>query len=165
MIDSNSRGVPPKATRHAVISRLLSENTIRSQKSLQNHLNDLGFNVTQATLSRDLEELAATKVRDREGMHYSLSAGSPSSEAAQSLNGSLEYWVGQLLLKVTCASNQVILRTHPTGASPLASIIDKENLEGVVGTIAGDNTVLIVCQDSQKAQELYSKILSISELD
>lgn len=164
--DAPSRVVPAKATRHAVIARLLQENVIRSQRALQNHLNVLGFNVTQATLSRDLEELSATKIRDRDGnLHYSLAPAAGDAEAAKPLNGSLDYWVKQFLLKSTCVFNQVILRTHPAAASPLASVIDKENLDGVFGTIAGDNTVLIICCDEDAARELHSLLLSISQLE
>lgn len=163
--DTLPRVVPSKATRHAVITRLLQENVIRSQRALQNHLNVLGFNVTQATLSRDLEELSATKIRDRDGNpHYSLVPTEGATEGAKPLNGSLDYWVKQFLLKSTCVCNQVILRTHPAAASPLASIIDKENLDGVLGTIAGDNTLLIICRDEESAQALHELLLSISGL-
>lgn len=164
--DTPSRVVPSKATRHAVITRLLQENVFRSQRALQNHLNELGFSVTQATLSRDLEELCATKIRDRDGnLHYSLVPTEGTAGNAKPLNGSLDYWVKQFLLKSTCVCNQVILRTHPAAASPLASIVDKENLEGVLGTIAGDNTLLIICRDEAAAQALHTLILSISGME
>ncbi|ADI68228.1 arginine repressor, C-terminal domain protein [Mobiluncus curtisii ATCC 43063] len=113
-----------------------------------------------------MEELCATKIRDRDGnLHYSLVPTEGTAGNAKPLNGSLDYWVKQFLLKSTCVCNQVILRTHPAAASPLASIVDKENLEGVLGTIAGDNTLLIICRDEAAAQALHTLILSISGME
>lgn len=115
--DTPSRVFPSKATRHAVITRLLQENVIRSQRALQNHLNELGFSVTQATLSRDLEELCATKIRDRDGnLHYSLVPTEGTAGNAKPLNGSLDYWVKQFLLKSTCVVMPLKSRLSPCEA-------------------------------------------------
>ncbi|MCI6585077.1 MAG: ArgR family transcriptional regulator [Mobiluncus porci] len=159
MSDTITRGMSSKVSRHAAIARLLKEKPVRSQGSLQILLESAGFNVTQATLSRDLEELGAMKVRDPDGgQRYALGASLDSEEIPLTLPGSLERWISQLLIEARAALNQVVLRTPSAVASALAAAIDKEDLDGVLGCIAGDDTVLIICADETRANQLCAEI-------
>ena len=158
--------VQSKVSRHGAIARLLADNVVRSQGALQDLLEAAGFSVTQATLSRDLEELAATKVRDNGGtLRYVLGGGaSPAtSEFPLPLPGTLERWCEQLLVEVRQAYNQVVLRTPPAAASALAAIIDKENLDHVMGCIAGDDTILVICDDVGAAEALRDNLRGLAK--
>lgn len=156
--------VQSKIARHSAISRLLADNVVRSQGALQILLENAGFSVTQATLSRDLEELAATKVRDEKGeLRYVLGGVRTATDMPLQLPGTLERWCAPLLIQATQAMNQVVLRTPPATAGTLASVIDKENLEHVLGCLAGDNTILVVCDSVESAKELRDKLRGLAK--
>ena len=156
--------VQSKISRHSAISRLLAENVVRSQGALQILLENAGFSVTQATLSRDLEELAATKVRDEKGeLRYVLGGVRTAADLPLQLPGTLERWCAPLLIQATQAMNQVVLRTPPATAGTLASVVDKENLEHVLGCLAGDNTILVVCDSVESAKELRDKLRGLAK--
>lgn len=155
--------VQSKISRHSAISRLLADNVVRSQGVLQTLLENAGFSVTQATLSRDLEELAATKVRDENGsLRYVLGGARATTERLLQLPGTLERWCAPLLIQATQAMNQVVLRTPPATAGTLASVIDKENLDHVLGCLAGDNTILVICDSVESATELCDKLRGLA---
>lgn len=152
-------GQPSKLSRHAAISRLLIEEVVRSQGELRQLLEADGVIVTQATLSRDLDELEAIKVRDREGnQRYALRGVSEQTEVPLPLPGTLERWCAQLLVKSTAVAHQIVLRTPPAAAPALAAAVDKENLPGVLGCIAGDDTVLVICATPQGAKALCADL-------
>jgi transcriptional regulator of arginine metabolism len=140
-----------KAARHARIAALLERGAVRSQGELARLLADDGFVVTQATLSRDLDELGAVKTRGGDGgQTYAIpDEGRPAvrvpadGEAA----GRLARLVGELLVSAEPSGNLVVLRTPPGGAHLLASAIDRGGLPDVIGTIAGDDTILLVCRE------------------
>lgn len=141
-----------KVARHATIQMLLEDEEISSQAQLRERLKANGIDVTQATLSRDLLELRATKVRTPSGRQvYSLSNGEIGEN--QGYDGRLARWCQEVLLKVDHAMNQVVLRTPPGAAQMLAAAIDQGQLEGVIGTIAGDDTILLICQDADTAEK------------
>lgn len=148
-----------KVSRHGIIAKLLAENVVRSQSALQSLLEEAGLVVTQATLSRDLEELAATKVRDQDGnLRYVIGGAPDTAEIALPLPGSLQRWCAQLLVGVQTACNQVVLHTPPAAAPALAAVIDKEGLAQVMGCIAGDDTILVICDSTRGAKLLADKL-------
>jgi len=140
-----------KAARHARIVALLQRGVVSSQSELARLLADEGVVVTQATLSRDLEELGAVKVRGGDGAHvYAVpDEGRPVPRPSADGEGAgrLTRLVGELLVSAEPTGNLAVLRTPPGGAHLLASAVDRAGLPDVIGTIAGDDTILLVCRE------------------
>lgn len=141
-----------KAARRAQIAELLARQTIHSQAELGQALAERGVAVTQATLSRDLDELGAVRVRDTLGvLVYALPtepgdlANPPGAGHPQALSR-LARVAGDLLVSAEGSANLVVARTPPGGAHLLASAIDHVDLPEFLGTVAGDDTVLLVCR-------------------
>lgn len=148
-------GAPPvipgtKSARQQRIVELLTRLPVRSQAELAELLAQHGLHVTQATLSRDLVELDAVKVRTASGaLVYAVPAeGGDRTPRAATETGASEARLGrlctELLVSAQATANLVVLRTPPGAAPLLASAIDRTEMLGVVGTIAGDDTVLVI---------------------
>ena len=139
-----------KAARQQRIVALLNSHAVRSQAELAKLLAHDGVAVTQATLSRDLDELGAVRVRTSDGhLVYAVPAegGDLTLSAATEEHAALERMnrrLGELLVSADASANLVILRTPPGAAHFLASAIDHGLLTDVIGTIAGDDAILIV---------------------
>jgi transcriptional regulator of arginine metabolism len=144
-----------KAARHALIASLLSHRPVHSQTELAGQLAEAGVSVTQATLSRDLVELGAVKIRTPGGaLAYAIPAEggdrSPQPAAdAEHLAARLARLCAELLVTADASGNLVVLRTPAGAAQFLASAIDHSVLPGVMGTIAGDDTVLVIARDDR----------------
>lgn len=145
-----------RAGRQARIVALLSERAVHSQAELATLLADEGIDVTQATLSRDLEELGAVKLRGADGgtgIYVVPEDGSP----VRGVSGGTERMsrlLGELLVSTDASGNLAVLRTPPGAAQYLASSIDRAALPYVVGTIGGDDTVLVVAREPMTGAEL-----------
>jgi transcriptional regulator of arginine metabolism len=137
-----------KTRRLSAIRQLVDQETVHSQEELRQRLVTLGFVVTQATLSRDIKELGLVK-RSADGA-YQQSGAEASSSAAATV--ALARALAEFLLSVDVAQNLLVVKTGPGQAQLLAVTIDRARLPEVVGTIAGDDTVLLVCRDSRSAQ-------------
>ncbi|MFC5678620.1 arginine repressor [Aeromicrobium endophyticum] len=142
-----------KTARQQLIVDLLTRHAVRSQGDLVELLEQQGVNATPSTVSRDLVELDAVRVRhEGSGLVYAVpSEGgdrtprpASSSSAAQSRLARL---VREVLVTAEASANLVILRTPPGAAQYLASAIDHSSPDDVIGTIAGDDTVLMICRD------------------
>ena len=147
---------------------LLSRGEVRSQSELGELLADNGVVVTQATLSRDLVDLDAVKVRAASGsLVYAVPAEGgdrspvPPRETAAS-EGRLARWLEELLVSAEASANLVVLRTPPGAANFLASALDKAELGDVLGTIAGDDTVLVMCRDGKGGEEISRRLLALA---
>jgi transcriptional regulator of arginine metabolism len=144
-----------KAARHALITTLLSRHPVHSQTELAGQLAEAGVSVTQATLSRDLVELRAVKIRTAGGaLAYAIPAegGDRSPQPApdaEYLAARLARLCAELLVTADASGNLVVLRTPAGAAQFLASAIDHSVLPGVMGTIAGDDTVLVIARDDR----------------
>lgn len=144
------RSLTTKAARHAMITRLVAGGQVRSQSHLVELLEGEGIVVTQATLSRDLVELRAVRIRGAGGnLVYAIPAegGDPSPQAGrdqEQLVARLARLCAELLVSAEASDNLVVLRTPPGAAQYLASAIDHSVIPGVVGSIAGDDTVLVI---------------------
>jgi transcriptional regulator of arginine metabolism len=138
-----------KAARHARIVELIRTRPVRSQTELAELLAADGVHVTQATLSRDLEELGAVKVRaaDRAAAYVIPEDGNPVLRPAEQVPARLVRLLRELLTSADASGNLVVLRTPPGAAQFLASALDRSGLPEVVGTIAGDDTVLVVARE------------------
>lgn len=137
-----------KAARHRLIVELLARNEVGSQSGLLGLLSENGFVVTQATLSRDLDELGAVKVPGPTGDSiYAVPAeGGDARPIAPDPDptGRLSRVAQEVLVGIDHSGNIVVLRTPPGGAQYLASAIDRSTWPEVIGTVAGDDTVLLI---------------------
>ena len=158
-----------KAARQQRIIDLLNSQRVRSQSELAQHLATDGVTVTQATLSRDLDELGAVRVRTSdghlvyavpaEGGELTISAASEEPAAMERLNRRL----GELLVSADASANLTILRTPPGAAHFLASAIDHGVLVDVIGTIAGDDTVMLITRDDHGGRPVANQLLERAE--
>lgn len=156
-----------RASRHARIADLVRSRPVRSQTELVELLAAEGVSVTQATLSRDLEELGAVKVRSGDGPSAYLipDDGNPALRPAEQANARLVRLLRELLISASASGNLVVLRTPPGAAQFLASALDRSGLPEIIGTIAGDDTILVVAAASQReigtsGQLLANKLVS-----
>lgn len=140
-----------KQQRHQAIRELLITTAIASQDELRKRLASKGFHVTQATLSRDIHELRLTKGHSGYAFPNSLEGDDSSLPQIREVLKSFG-------LEVRQALNLLVLMTTTGGAQPIAAGIDYEDWQEVVGTIAGDDTVLIICPDEPQARLLKARI-------
>jgi len=158
-----------KAARHARIVDLLEHNAVPNQARLAELLERDGVVVTQATLSRDLDELGAVKVPGTDGgLVYAVpgEGGDPSPVAAlgeDAAVGRLAGVAAEVLVSAEASANLVVLRTPPGAAQYLASAIDHTVLPTVLGTVAGDDTVLLVARDPDGGEQVAAAMLSLAE--
>ena len=163
------RAVPlTKAARQARIGELLASRPVASQTELGRLLAGSGVEVTQATVSRDLEELGAVKVRTPAGMSYALPPeGQPRTGTAGAVDARLARLLEELLVSAEATGSLVVLRTPPGGAHLLGSALDRAGLSEVAGTVAGDDTVLLVCRQpaakAGPAHTLATRLLRLAE--
>lgn len=139
-----------RASRHARIVELVRGRPVRSQTELVDLLAADGIHVTQATLSRDLEELGAVKVRAGDGpaAYVIPEDGTRALRPAEQATARLVRLLRELLTGADASGNLVVLRTPPGAAQFLASALDRSGLPEIVGTIAGDDTILVVARDA-----------------
>jgi transcriptional regulator of arginine metabolism len=140
-----------KLSRQNAILELLNRHPVASQEELQRLLRKRGFDAGQATLSRDIRELGLAKT----SAGYSL----PGREAgAESDLHSVSRLVREFVTSVRAAQNLLVTKTSIGSAQPVAAALDGENWPGAIGTIAGDDTILIVCEDKRSAGRLADRI-------
>jgi transcriptional regulator of arginine metabolism len=158
-----------KTARQQYIVEVLSRHAVRSQTELADLLAEASIAVTQATLSRDLVELGAVRVRNSEGVLVYAVPGeggdrtprvAPNESTA--VGGRLARVCGELLVSAVASANLVVLRTPPGAAQFFASAMDHAELETVIGTIAGDDTVLVVTKDPAGGQEVADHLLGLA---
>jgi transcriptional regulator of arginine metabolism len=149
-----------RAARHARIVELIRAKAIRSQTELAELLAGDGLVVTQATLSRDLEELRAVKVRGADGpaAYVIPEDGVRPLRDAEAASARLIRLLRELLTGVDASGNIAVLRTPPGAAQFLASALDRTGLPEVVGTIAGDDTILVVSREAMGGAALADKL-------
>jgi transcriptional regulator of arginine metabolism len=145
-----------KVQRLNAIREVLARASVASQDELRRKLRRRGIRVTQATLSRDIHELRLSKGPGG----YSLANGSngAATETEDDRPPSLVEMIDSLGLRVRRAMNQVVLSTAMGGAQPVAAAMDREGWPEVVGTIAGDDTVLVICIDARHAGEVEARL-------
>jgi transcriptional regulator of arginine metabolism len=152
--------VPLKAERQAALAALLRARQVTSQAGLLEHLHRQGFDATQATVSRDLDELGAVKVRGGDGrLVYALPEPVAAAGAGEE---ELRRVLALSLLAVVPTGNLVVVRTPPGHANLLASTLDQAGLPGVAGTVAGDDTVLVVCTDRTSGKAMARQLAGLT---
>lgn len=158
-----------KAARHARIRAIVGERAFRSQAELAAALHAEGVRVTQATLSRDLEELGAVKLRTPDGglpSYVIPEDGAPlaSRQADDAPPQRLARLLGELLVSAEASANLVVLRTPPGASNFLASALDRAGLPEVIGTVAGDDTILVVSRDPAGGAALAEQLIRLSTI-
>ncbi len=138
-----------KNRRLAAIRQLVEREAVHSQEVLRQRLITMGFDVTQATLSRDIKELGLVK-RAADGAYQREGGEAAPSSAAAAV--ALSRALGEFLLSVDVAQQLIVIKTGPGQAQMLALAVDRARLADVIGTIAGDDTILVICRDSRCAQ-------------
>lgn len=139
-----------KSFRHGQILNIIRDKEIYTQDELARELSQLGVTTTQVTLSRDMRELGLVKTPEGYRQLPTERTGPRLADVAN------EY-----LLDIRLAQNLAVLRTSPGNANTLAIALDREELEEVVGTIAGDDTVLVITPDSDSAIKFRQQMLNI----
>jgi transcriptional regulator of arginine metabolism len=147
-----------KAERHEAILQLIRSHAVGSQEELRRLLEERGWRVTQATLSRDLRELGLVRAPTDDGARYMR----PETLGADDEKPSLEALLPQLFDAVDGVSELLVLHTLPGGAQPIAEAVDAQGWDEIIGTIAGENTILIVCRSSQARLELTQRLRVIA---
>jgi transcriptional regulator of arginine metabolism len=144
-----------KTSRHKAILDLLDDGPVESQDSLQQRLERKGFEVGQTTLSRDIHELKLVKGPDgyrRPGESFGPDSVLPS----------VMHLAHQFVVEIRQAQNLLVVKTTVGSAQPVAAALDASHWPEVVGTLAGDDTVLVIATDKQKAQALVRRIRELS---
>ena len=165
-----------KTARHARIAAILAREQVRSQEELADLLERYAsVHVTQATLSRDLDELGVVRLRAGGALVYALpdepggpgslpGGGTTGAERSESPQGSrLARYLGELMTSAEASANLVVLRTPAGAAQFLASVIDHAALPSILGTVAGDDTVLIIARDPAGGDALAADFLRRAE--
>jgi transcriptional regulator of arginine metabolism len=153
-----------RVARQGRIVELVGSMAIRSQTELAKLLAAEGIDVTQATLSRDLDELGAVKLRGVDGgaaVYVIPEDGSP-VRGVQGGTSRLARLLAELLTSADCSANLTVLRTPPGAAQFLASAIDRAALHEVVGTIAGDDTVMVIAREPLSGKDLADRFIALA---
>jgi len=168
-VNGTAKRPTTKSSRHQLIVDLLTGQEVRSQPELLDLLAGQGMRVTQATLSRDLVELDAVRVRSSSGaLVYAVPAEGgdrrPAAPGETAASGQrLGRLLAELLVSVDASANLVVLRTPPGAAQFLASALDKVEYPEVLGTIAGDDTVLLIGRDPAGGDALARRLLALAQ--
>lgn len=132
-----------KRARQGAILRLIEESPISTQSEMAAALADRGFEVTQTTISRDLAELGLVKVRNQTGSLVYATRGATDVDQLEAMSIAMQRWV----LDIASSGNLVVLRTPNGYADPVSQAIDESGHPDIIGTIAGENTVLVIAGD------------------
>ncbi|MFT3899884.1 MAG: arginine repressor [Gordonia sp. (in: high G+C Gram-positive bacteria)] len=149
-----------RAARHARIVEILSSRAVGSQTELAAILADQGVDVTQATLSRDLDELGAVKLRGADGGPWAYVVPEDGSPVRGVVGGTdrLARLLGEMLVGTDSSGQLAVLRTPPGAANYLASVLDRASLPEVVGTIAGDDTIFVAAREPMTGADLVAHL-------
>ena len=155
---SRSNGAT-KAKRQQAILSFVSRERLGSQEEIRARLASMGIAATQSTISRDIEELGLARVHDHDGMRYVV----PGEGVAPQPMAMLRRLLEEFALSMVRADHGLIVRTPPGAAAALAEGIDRVGLADIAGTIAGDNTILILGREGVKAAQLEASLTQIME--
>lgn len=142
-----------KYSRHAKILEIIEKSFIETQEEIAEKLKELGFEVTQATVSRDIKELRLIKVMTEDGRYKYA----PFTQSENTISNKLLNIFSESFVSSDYANNIVILKTLPGMAQACASAIDSLKWPEIVGTIAGDDTIMIICRAEKIAEDLVNR--------
>jgi transcriptional regulator of arginine metabolism len=146
-----------KSDRQNAILDVIAKHSVATQSELKDRLRQRGIEADQATLSRDIRELGLVKASD-DGAHYRYSPVESVSPPGHLKASSI---LARLVRKIECSGNLLVLKTDPGEASPVGLALDRMGWEEVAGTVAGDDTLLVVAREGVPARKLAKKILGL----
>lgn len=147
-----------KTARQAAILEITGAHVISSQEELRHRLARRGVVVTQATLSRDLRELGLVRVPTDTGARYLRQEA-----IGDEVKPSLEALLPQLFSSISAVGELVVLHTVASGAQPISEAIDAENWHELLGTIAGENTILIICRSTAAQRAVVARLTRLAQ--
>jgi transcriptional regulator of arginine metabolism len=151
--------VANKHERQKTIRDIVEARPVASQEDLRKLLRSRGWDVTQSTLSRDLHEMRLARIPTTDGVRYAFP---DSADSADSQTAALESILPPLFRRIDGVGEMIVLKTVVGGAQPVAVAIDAEDLPEVVGTIAGDDAILIICRSRRARERLTRRIQRLS---
>ncbi|WP_066293724.1 transcriptional regulator AhrC/ArgR [Bacillus sp. FJAT-29937] len=146
-----------KGQRHIKIREIIANNDIETQDDLVDELKNAGFNVTQATVSRDIKELHLVKVPLQDGRYkYSLPADQRFNPLQKLRRNLIDAFV-----RIDSAGNLLVMKTLPGNAMAIGALIDNLDWEEIMGTICGDDTCLIICRTPEQTEDITNRFLEM----
>jgi len=149
-----------KRIRLQLLKKIISEQEVSDQIQLLNELRNSGIETTQATISRDLQELNVVKVRAKPG-HYKYEILEKGSES--DLSEQLRVVFDNFVDEIKSTNNLIVIKTAPGNANSVAVIIDRLGLPEILGTIAGDDTILVIVDTGENRKRIENEFIAISE--
>ena len=149
---------PSRLERHQLILELIAAREVQSQEELRHLLSNRGMEVTQSTLSRDLRDLRIARVPSPTGYRYVASEAAPEEPSRAALAAILP----QLFVRVDGVDHLVVLKTVPGGGQTVAHALDREPATDIIGTIAGDDTILMICRSEQARERVVRRLAQLA---
>ncbi len=150
-----------KRNRQRALLELVRRMPMSSQHEIQQELARIGHDATQSTISRDLEELGLVRVRDTEGrLRYAL----PTEAAATAVATRLRMLLSEFVISVEASGNLVVVVTPPGAANAVAEALDHAAVDGILGNVAGDNTILIIAKEGVKGKAVAERLRELGGL-
>lgn len=146
-----------KSQRHFAIVDILSRERIATQEEMCEALKQAGFDVTQATVSRDIKELQLVKVPDIEGYRYAL----PENTAFKNSYERMKRTFQDSVVSINSSENLIVIKTLPGTANSVASMVDGSGVNSILGTLAGDDTILVVIKPLEAVEEVMAEFLRL----
>ena len=150
-----------KARRQGLILELIDREPLHSQEEVRHRLHQQGVKATQATISRDIKDLGLVK-RAVDGAYQRLEGQRGRTGTPRTTTSALERAASEFLHSVECVQQLVVLRTGAGQAQPLALAIDRAELPEAVGTVAGDDTILLIARDGRRAASLAKRLRELA---
>ena len=156
----NRNGGALKSKRHQAILSLVGRERLGSQEEIRSRLSSLGLDATQSTISRDVEELGLARIHDADGTRYVIPGEAGVSPPATMLRHAL----AEFALSFTRGAGELlVIRTPPGAASALGEVLDRSSLPDIAGTIAGDNTILVVPSEGSTSRSVERVLSGLME--
>jgi transcriptional regulator of arginine metabolism len=147
-----------KSERQTVIREIIATRPVGSQEELRQLLAERGWEVTQSTLSRDMRDLRIARIPTPTGIRYTVPEAASSEEGRATLASIFP----QLFARLDFTGELIVVKTVVAGAQPIAEAIDSEGNPDVLGTIAGENTILIICRSDSARERVAKRLLSLA---
>ncbi len=148
-----------KRARQQALMELVRTEPLASQHEIRDRLASIGYEATQSTISRDLEELGLVRVRDGGGH---LRYARPTEASATGNGHRLRTLLSEFLISVDSSGNLVVAKTTPGAANAVAEAVDRAGVDGVIGTIAGDDTILLIAAEGAKGRAVARRLQELA---
>ena len=149
-----------KRQRQQAILELVRREPLASQQAILDRLRELGYEITQPTVSRDLDELGLARIRDASG-HLRYAA--PQETAPLGREDELRRVLQEFALGIVASGNLVVVRTPPGAANAVAQVLDRVEIDDVIGTVAGDDTILVVAREGVRGRTVQRRLERLSQ--